>query len=58
MELIKKHHQKIISYLLIIIGPLSFLIFLIMHVAISNYWCSIFFIVTGLTLLCLAEDKK
>ena len=58
MELIKKHYQKIISCVIIALGVIAFLVTLFLHLKISFYWCSFFFIIVGLTLLLLAEDKK
>ena len=58
MELIKKYYQKIIAYGLIVLGIILLPIFFFLHFKISSYWCNIFFITVGLTLIPLVENKK
>lgn len=58
MELIKKYYQKIIAYGLIVLGIILLPIFFFLHLKLSSYWCTIFFITVGLTLIPLVENKK
>lgn len=57
MELIKKHHQKIISFGLVIIGIIIFIIIAILHGKIDYYWYPLFMICAGLTLAPLSKDN-
>ena len=58
MEVVKKYHQKIVAYGLIILGIITIPIILLLHLPIKVFWFSIFFVVVGLTLIPLAKDAK
>lgn len=57
MGIIKRNYRKIISYSLIILGAMTIIFVFFFHFSSSYYWCGIFSITVGLTLLSLSGDR-
>lgn len=58
MGLIKKHYQKIISYGLIILSILLFIIIIFTSQKLNHLWYPLFILTVGLTLLPLSKGGK